>query len=154
MSRISMCELLEWQAAGRTFSLLDVRRTSVRLADATEIDGAHWRGPEDIFTWKHQVALDRPVIVYCAKGALNQPGHLRHNGGHGPGCKILNRWLFWLVRRWSTHPELIQVAGRHKCEVASRYWECLVAVVIARFVVTVTAFGIRTPAVGMGCHGG
>ena len=63
-----ICELAEWQAADRTFTLLDVRRTSVRLADATEIDGAHWRGPEDIFTWKHQVALDRPVIVYCAKG--------------------------------------------------------------------------------------
>lgn len=41
MSRISICELAEWQAAGRTFSLLDVRRTSVRLADATEIPGAH-----------------------------------------------------------------------------------------------------------------
>ena len=54
MSRISICELAEWQAAGRTFSLLDVRRTSVRLADATEIPGAHWRDPEEVFTWKDQ----------------------------------------------------------------------------------------------------
>ncbi|MCV6184666.1 sulfurtransferase [Pseudomonas aeruginosa] len=68
MSRISICELAEWQAADRTFTLLDVRRTSVRLADAEEIPGAHWRDPEDVFTWKDQVARDRPVIVYCAKG--------------------------------------------------------------------------------------
>jgi len=68
MSRISICELEEWQAAGRTFSLLDVRRTSVRLADATEIPGAHWCDPEDIFTWKDQVPRDRPAIIYCAKG--------------------------------------------------------------------------------------
>ncbi|MHA7114887.1 rhodanese-like domain-containing protein [Pseudomonas promysalinigenes] len=68
MSRITICELAEWQAAGRTFSLLDVRRTSVRLADATEIPGAHSRDPEEVFTWKDQVPRDRPVILYCAKG--------------------------------------------------------------------------------------
>ncbi|MEQ6699819.1 rhodanese-like domain-containing protein [Pseudomonas aeruginosa] len=68
MSRISICELAEWQAAGRTFSLLDVRRTSVRLADAKEIPGAHWRDPEDVFTWEDQVVRDRPAILYCAKG--------------------------------------------------------------------------------------
>ena len=68
MSRISICELAEWQAADRTFTVLDVRRTSVRLADAQEIAGAHWRDPEDVFTWKDQVTRDRPVIVYCAKG--------------------------------------------------------------------------------------
>jgi len=40
MSRISICELAEWQAADRAFTLLDVRRTSVRLADAEEIPDA------------------------------------------------------------------------------------------------------------------
>ena len=50
MSRISICELAEWQAAGRTFCLLGVRRTSVRLAEATEIPCAQWRDPEAIFT--------------------------------------------------------------------------------------------------------
>lgn len=68
MSRISICELAEWQAAGRTFTLLDVRRTSVRLADGAEIPEAQWRDPEDVFTWKDQVPRDRPVILYCAKG--------------------------------------------------------------------------------------
>ncbi len=56
------------QAADRAFTLLDVRRTSVRLADAEEIPDAHWRDPEAVFTWKDQVSRDRPVIVYCAKG--------------------------------------------------------------------------------------
>lgn len=50
MSRITICELVDWQAADRTFTLLDVRRTSVRLADATEIPGAHWHDPEEVFT--------------------------------------------------------------------------------------------------------
>lgn len=68
MSRISICELVEWQAAGRTFTLLDVRRSSARLADAAEIPGAQWRDPEVFFTWKDQVPRDRPVILYCAKG--------------------------------------------------------------------------------------
>ncbi|WOC80688.1 sulfurtransferase [Stutzerimonas frequens] len=68
MSRISICELAEWQAADRAFTLLDVRRTSVRLADAEEIPDAHWRDPEAVFTWKDQVPRDRPAIIYCAKG--------------------------------------------------------------------------------------
>ncbi|WP_235846679.1 hypothetical protein ULG90_17310 [Halopseudomonas pachastrellae] len=62
------------------FTLLDVRRTSVRLADATEIPGAHWRDPEEVFTWKDQVPRDRPVILYCAKGheiSQGTPPHWR-----------------------------------------------------------------------------
>ena len=39
MSRTSICELAEWQAGDRTFTLLDVRRTNVRIADAEEIAG-------------------------------------------------------------------------------------------------------------------
>ncbi|MCQ4260877.1 rhodanese-like domain-containing protein [Stutzerimonas stutzeri] len=68
MSRISICELAEWQAADRTFTFLDLRRNGVRLADGVEIPGAQWRDPEDVFTWKDQVLRDRPVILYCAKG--------------------------------------------------------------------------------------
>lgn len=68
MSRISICELAEWQAASRQFSLLDVRRAAVRQADAAAIPGAQWRDPEGLFTWKDQVPRDRPVILYCAQG--------------------------------------------------------------------------------------
>lgn len=68
MSRISICELAEWQAAGRLFSLLDVRRASVRLADAAQIPGAQWFDPEALFSWKDRIPRDRPVILYCAKG--------------------------------------------------------------------------------------
>ncbi len=68
MSRISICELAEWQAAGRLFTLLDVRRASVRLADAARISGAQWLDPESVFTWKDQIPRDRPVILYCAQG--------------------------------------------------------------------------------------
>ncbi|WP_137885994.1 rhodanese-like domain-containing protein [Pseudomonas sp. 2FE] len=68
MGRISMCELAEWQTAGRQFTLLDVRRASVRLADAAEIPGAQWLDPEALFSWKDRIPRDRPVILYCAKG--------------------------------------------------------------------------------------
>jgi rhodanese-related sulfurtransferase len=68
MSRISICELAEWQTAGRRFTLLDVRRATVRLADAAEIAGAQWLDPQAVFDWKDQVPRDRPVILYCAQG--------------------------------------------------------------------------------------
>lgn len=68
MTRISICELAEWQAAGRLFTLLDVRRASVRLADGAEIAGARWLDPEAVWSWKDQVQRDRPVILYCAQG--------------------------------------------------------------------------------------
>jgi rhodanese-related sulfurtransferase len=68
MDRISLCELLEWQAAARRFTLLDVRRAQVRARDGAQIAGAEWRRPEDLFGWKDQVPRDRPVVVVCAHG--------------------------------------------------------------------------------------
>ncbi|MDH4873979.1 rhodanese-like domain-containing protein [Pseudomonas sp. BN515] len=68
MDRISICELAEWQAAARSFTLLDVRRASVRNADAAEIPGARWLDPEAVFTWKDSIPRDRPVALYCAHG--------------------------------------------------------------------------------------
>jgi rhodanese-related sulfurtransferase len=68
MSRISSCELLEWQAAGRSFTLLDVRREAARVADAAAIADAHWHAPEALLAWKDTVPRDRPVVLYCAHG--------------------------------------------------------------------------------------
>jgi len=68
MDRISVCELSEWQAAQRKFTLLDVRRKSVRADDGAQLPGAVWLDPEALFSWKDQIARDRPAIVYCAKG--------------------------------------------------------------------------------------
>ncbi|WP_077524496.1 rhodanese-like domain-containing protein [Metapseudomonas resinovorans] len=68
MSRITSCELMEWQAAGRTFTLLDVRREAARAADAAAIPDARWLDPESVFTWKDSVPRDRPVVLYCAHG--------------------------------------------------------------------------------------
>lgn len=68
MNRISICELAEWQTAGRAFSLLDVRRAEVRLADAAQIPEAQWLDPHALLSWKDQIPRDRPVILYCAKG--------------------------------------------------------------------------------------
>ena len=68
MTRISICELAQWQAAEQIFSLIDVRRASVRLADAAQIPGAQWRDPDALFDWKDQIPRDRPAIFYCAHG--------------------------------------------------------------------------------------
>ncbi len=63
----SICELAQWQTAGQRFSLVDVRRASVRLADDAQIPEAQWRDPEALLSWKEQIPRDRPVILYCAQ---------------------------------------------------------------------------------------
>ena len=68
MDRISICELAEGQAAGRRFTLIDVRREAARQADGAQIDGAQWLPPEDLFHWKDAVARDRPAVLFCAHG--------------------------------------------------------------------------------------
>lgn len=55
MDRITLCELDEWLRAGRSFTLLDVRREHVRTADGADIPGARWVRPEDLLAWKDQV---------------------------------------------------------------------------------------------------
>lgn len=68
MDRISVCELADWQAAQRRFTLLDVRREAVRLKAGADMPAATWRRPEDLFAWKDDIARDRPVVVVCAHG--------------------------------------------------------------------------------------
>ncbi len=68
MDRISICELAEWRAAGRAFTLIDVRRAGVRQADGEDLPGAQWRDPEQLFAWKDEVPRDRPVVILCAHG--------------------------------------------------------------------------------------
>lgn len=68
MNRITSCELAEWQAAGRCFTLLDVRRANARMEDAAEIAGAQWLEPELVFSWKDSVPRDRPVVLFCVHG--------------------------------------------------------------------------------------
>ena len=68
MERITIVELEEWQRAGRVFTLLDVRRANVRLADGADIAGAEWRSPDGLFSWKDEIGRDRPVVVVCAHG--------------------------------------------------------------------------------------
>lgn len=68
MDRISPYELAQWQSAGRTFTLLDVRRKAVRAADGAELLGARWLDPEQVFAWKDEIPRDRPAVLYCAQG--------------------------------------------------------------------------------------
>lgn len=68
MQRITPTELEDWQRAQRRFTLLDVRRAHVRQADGAEIAGSEWRSPDGLFTWKDEIARDRPVVVVCAHG--------------------------------------------------------------------------------------
>lgn len=68
MDRISICELAEWRAAGRAFTLIDVRRARVRAADGADIPDSRWLDPEQLFTWKDEVPRDRPAIIICAHG--------------------------------------------------------------------------------------
>jgi len=68
MEKVTICELEEWQRAGRAFTLIDVRRAKGRQADGADIRGSRWRSPDELFTWKDEVPRDRPVIFVCAHG--------------------------------------------------------------------------------------
>lgn len=49
-------------------TLLDVRRKTDYDAAPKKIAGAVWLDPENADEWGQQVAQDRPVVVYCARG--------------------------------------------------------------------------------------
>jgi len=68
MEKITISELEEWQRASRAFTLLDIRRAKVRQADGADIQGSRWLSPDGLFTWKDEVARDRPVVFVCAHG--------------------------------------------------------------------------------------
>jgi rhodanese-related sulfurtransferase len=68
MDRISIQELKEWAAAGRAFTLLDVRRARVRAESGADIPGSRWLAPERLFEWKDDVVRDRPAVIVCAHG--------------------------------------------------------------------------------------
>ena len=68
MHSITVDELSRWQAEGRDFELLDVRREGVRTTQGAEIAGSHWHDPARWLDWKDCIAAERPVVVYCAKG--------------------------------------------------------------------------------------
>lgn len=68
MNPITPDELARWQAQGRPFRLLDVRRAAVRDQHGAEIAGAQWRDPAAWLDWKDTIGTERPVVLYCAKG--------------------------------------------------------------------------------------
>ncbi|WP_164562313.1 rhodanese-like domain-containing protein [Nitratidesulfovibrio vulgaris] len=65
--RISPDEL-ERLLAAKTVRLLDVRRPADRDAAGGGIPGAEWRSPEEAEAWAHELAPDKPVVIYCVRG--------------------------------------------------------------------------------------
>jgi rhodanese-related sulfurtransferase len=68
MDKITAIELEEWQRSGRSFTLLDVRRAPVRVAEGAALAAARWHDPEQLFTWKDEIPRDRPAVLFCAHG--------------------------------------------------------------------------------------
>ena len=68
MNQIIPSELALWKSAGFAHALLDVRRSSARERDGTDIGGATWHDPAEWLEWKDAVPADTPVVVYCAHG--------------------------------------------------------------------------------------
>lgn len=89
MQKITIVELEEWQRAGRSFTLLDVRREKVRHSDAADIPGARWQAPEKLFTWKDDVPRDRPVVFVCAHGHELSQGAAATLGAMGLDARYL-----------------------------------------------------------------
>jgi rhodanese-related sulfurtransferase len=68
MNQIIPTKLALWKSTGFAHKLLDVRRTSARERDGTDIGGATGHNPAQWLDWKDQVPADTPVVVYCAHG--------------------------------------------------------------------------------------
>ena len=68
MNQIIPTELALWKSAGFAHALLDVRRSSARERDGTDIGGSTWHDPAEWLEWKDAVPADTPVVVYCAHG--------------------------------------------------------------------------------------
>jgi rhodanese-related sulfurtransferase len=48
--------------------LIDVRRAQARLQSGVQLPGATWYDPAAWLDWKDNIANDKHVLVYCAKG--------------------------------------------------------------------------------------
>ena len=65
---ISADELAKWQAEGKDFEVLDVRRAIARTEQGAELKGARWLDPAAWLDWKDSITKQKPVVVFCAKG--------------------------------------------------------------------------------------
>lgn len=49
-------------------TLLDVRRAGDRESNPISMAGAAWRAPENVAAWGDDLPVDKPVVIYCARG--------------------------------------------------------------------------------------
>lgn len=105
MDRISIFELAEWRAAGRSFTLIDVRRAEVRAADGAEIPGAQWRDPTLLLAWKDAVPRDRPAVLVCAHGHEISQGAAATLRAMGVDARhLIDGFAVWKAASQPVHP--------------------------------------------------
>lgn len=68
ISSISAQDLFALLTSEAPLSLLDVRRSTARLQDATQLKGAQWLDPAAWLDWKDSISKDQRAVIYCAKG--------------------------------------------------------------------------------------
>ena len=80
---VTPAELQQWLDAGRTLTIVDVRKKADYEADSAMLRQAQWMDPEHVSEWKATLITGVPVVVYCVHGhAVSQSvaDHLRANG--------------------------------------------------------------------------
>ncbi|WP_319585962.1 rhodanese-like domain-containing protein [uncultured Desulfobulbus sp.] len=65
---LTAVELVNLLAAGKDFTLLDVRRKEDFDKAPETIGGAQWKNPVDMDQWIQTLPEQREVIVYCVRG--------------------------------------------------------------------------------------
>lgn len=69
MQNITLKDIDQWRADNKDFQLIDVREPSEH--DQKNIGGILLPLP-DIMHNQHEIALDKPVVMYCKKGIRSQ----------------------------------------------------------------------------------
>lgn len=68
MNRTISTNDLKPLVAGRSLTVLDVRRKNDYDADNVKLPHAEWKDPEKIGEWAPSLPKDRDVVIYCARG--------------------------------------------------------------------------------------
>ena len=80
---VTPAELRQWLDAGRSLTVLDVRKQADYDADSVMLRQAQWMDPERVGEWKATLTTGVPVVVYCVHGhavSRQVADHLRASG--------------------------------------------------------------------------
>ncbi|KJR97711.1 MAG: hypothetical protein VR65_21925 [Desulfobulbaceae bacterium BRH_c16a] len=65
---ITVAQLADLQASGKTMTILDVRRKEDFDKAPQTFAGAPWKNPAEVDQWAQSLPAQQEVIIYCVRG--------------------------------------------------------------------------------------